>query len=58
MEDLERKLKELENGSVSNEHYVKGHFFHGVEMFLGRWRSISLMKLAEKNSEITTTVAH
>ena len=32
LEDLERKLKEVEDGSVSNEHDVKGHFFHGVEI--------------------------
>ena len=32
LKDLERELKEVEDGFVSNEHDVKGHFFHGVKI--------------------------
>ena len=31
-EDLGEELREVEDGFIRSEHYVKGYFFHGVEM--------------------------
>ena len=32
LEDLRRELREVEDGFLSNQHDVKGHFFRGVDI--------------------------
>ena len=32
LEDIRGMLREVEDGFVSSEHNMKGHFFRGVEM--------------------------
>ena len=64
LEDLGGKLREIEDDFVSSEHYVKGYFFHGVEMrclnssVFGKLEIYKFDEVSKKNSEIINIVAH
>ena len=64
LENFIWKLGEVEDGFVSNEYDVEGHFFRGVEMRCLKssvFRKMEIYKFEEiswKSNEIINIVAH
>ena len=50
LEDIRGMLREVEDGFVSSEHNMKGHFFRGVEMRRSKnkvFRKMEIYKFVE-----------